>query len=503
MAKQKIIVLTVLVFAAALVFRFWRISEIPKSLSMDEIAVGWNAYSILKTGKDEFGVRLPLYFRSIGDYKTPVVIYLVSPSIALFGLTEFAVRFPAAILGAGTAIVFIFLLRELGISWKGSFAGGAFMAVNPWHVYLSRTSFDGIIALFFVILATYVFVRAARVKSVFLMTLSFITFALSVWSYHAERVFVPALVLFLIIYFKPKKLLIPILAALMFAVPFVYATVSGPGIMARAADLWIGKEAGLTWPNQYLNYFDLSLWFFKGLNLTLPGYPDLGFLYAVDLPVFILGIYAVVKSKSKAVKALALFWLFAGALPGSLTRGGINPGRTIIWLPFFGILMANGLEFLLEKRKKVLTGLYLLFLIWNIGYFADVYANNFSKHYADLWHYGYKEVALYACENHSKYKKIIVTDKYGIEWPQIKTIPYLYVLFYCKWDPAIYLSDRNLFNIEFRQPQWRIDSEENNYLLVGSRWDFPEGFPQGKIMKRIIFPNSGKEAFYFVETGVR
>ena len=124
---------------------------------------------------------------------------------------------------------------------------------------------------------------------------------------------------------------------------------------------------------------------------------------------------------------------------------------------------------------------------------------NFPKYYGDLWHFGYKEVAQYACQNYSKYDKIIITDKYGSEWPSVKTIPYLYILYYCKWDPKVYLSDKNLYNIEMRQPQWRIDSKEKNLLLIGSRWDFPEGFPEEKIMKKIYFP-SGKAAFYFVET---
>ena len=112
-------------------------------------------------------------------------------------------------------------------------------------------------------------------------------------------------------------------------------------------------------------------------------------------------------------------------------------------------------------------------------------------------------MAQHACENHNKYEKIIITDKYGIEWPSVKTIPYLYILFYCKWDPALYLDDKNLFNIEFRQPQWRIDSKEKNWLLVGSKWDFPEDFDKAKIMKTIYFPASAyepKAAFYFVET---
>lgn len=440
MAKTRVIISILFVFLVGLLFRFWKLNEIPKSLSMDEVAVGWNAYSILKTGKDEFGISFPLSFRSVGDYKTPVYIYLTSQSIAAFGLNEFAVRFWGALLGAASAIVFIFLLHELGIKWKGSVLGGLFIAINPWHVYLSRTSFDGVIALFFLIFGTALFLKSVKTKSILILSTSIASLALSAWSYHSERVFVPILFIFLVIYFKKelmslfrkrKNLILPTVTLLVFIVPFIYALVSGQGISSRATDLWVGKDASITWSKQYLNYFDLNLWFFKGLNLTPAGYPDVGFLYFIDLPVFALGLFAVIKSKNKLLKAVGLFWFLIGPLAGSLTRGGINPGRTLLWLPFFGIVIASGYEFILEKinKGKIILIIYSIIVIWNIGYFADMLISNFPKYYADLWHYGYKEVAEYVCQNHSNYKKIVVTDKYGIEWPSVKTIPYLYLLF--------------------------------------------------------------------------
>lgn len=510
MIKLKAILPLTIVFAIAILFRLWNISEIPKSLSMDEVAVGWNAYSILKTGKDEFGVGYPLFFRSVGDYKTPVAIYLVTPSIAMFGLNEFAVRFPAVLFGAATALVFVFFLKQLGIGKNGSILGGIFIAINPWHVYLSRTSFDGVIALFFLISGVTLFLNSIKSKSLFLISLALTFMSISVWSYHSQRIFVPIIFVFLIIYFKKellsffkqrRKFILPVAVLLLFAVPFVYTLFSGQGITSRASDLWVGKDLSTTWARQYLNYFDLNLWFFKGLNLTLPGYPDVGFLYFFDLPIFIIGICTLIWGRNKLAKAICLFWFLVGPLAGSLTRGGINPGRTLIWLPFFGIVMASSYEYLLEKFRngKIIIAIYSVFIIWNITYFGDMLIFNFPKYYSDLWHYGYKEAALYICENHDKYDKVIITDKYGIEWPSVKTIPYLYFLFYCKWDPGTYIKDTSILNLEIRQPQWRIDSEENNYLLVGSRWDFPENFDQIKIFKRISFP-SGKDAFYFVET---
>src|SRR3989338_6493487 len=93
----------------ALVLRFYQLGQNPPSLDWDETAHGYNAYSILKTGRDEYGYKFPLSFRSFDDYKPPVYTYLVVPSIFVFGLNDFAVRMPSAFLGV-LAVIFTYLM---------------------------------------------------------------------------------------------------------------------------------------------------------------------------------------------------------------------------------------------------------------------------------------------------------------------------------------------------------------------------------------------------------
>lgn len=508
MAKIKVAI--ILIFLVAILFRFWKLSSIPTSLSMDEVAFGWNAQSILKTGMDEFGVRYPLSFKSVGDYKPPLGIYVISPSVAVFGLNELGVRFPAAMFGALTVVVFIFMLKELGFGWPGSLFGGLWLAINPAHVFLSRTSFHGIISVFFLILGVWSFLRFIKKPTVSLVSIFVFSFSLSFWGYYSERVFVPILTIFIFIYFKKqiiqffndkKRIIIPLSIFLLFAIPFVVNLYGGSSVVSRASELWIGKVSDTSWSKQYLAYFDFNLWFFKALNLTLPGYPDVGLLYPSDIPIFLFGIYVLIKSKNGFVKSLALIWFLVGPLAGSLTHGGIKVERVLIWIPFFGIVMASAADILLTKYKNLAISLvYLLFTIWCIAFSWDILANNFPKYFGDLWHYGYKEVSIYACDNYKKYDKVIITDKYGAYWPSVKTLPYLYVLFYCNWDPQTYILNQNLHNIEFRQPQWRLDSKEKNWLLIGSIWDFPEDFDKRRIIKQIDFPNTNRPAFFFVET---
>jgi hypothetical protein len=69
----------------AAILRFAQITQVPPSLNWDEVSHGYNAYSLIKTGKDEWGVNLPLIFRAYGDYKLPVYIYLTAISEFFFG----------------------------------------------------------------------------------------------------------------------------------------------------------------------------------------------------------------------------------------------------------------------------------------------------------------------------------------------------------------------------------------------------------------------------------
>src|SRR3990172_9037297 len=87
---------------------FW-LDKSPPSLNWDEAALGYNAYSLLKTGKDEYGFKLPVTFRSFDDYKPPLYPYVTVPFIALFGLNEYSVRLPSALAGI-FSIIAIYLV---------------------------------------------------------------------------------------------------------------------------------------------------------------------------------------------------------------------------------------------------------------------------------------------------------------------------------------------------------------------------------------------------------
>jgi 4-amino-4-deoxy-L-arabinose transferase-like glycosyltransferase len=524
-----------ILFLIGALFRFWQLASYPVSLSMDETAIGYNAYSILKTGKDEWGKTLPLAFQSAGDYKPPVNVYLTVPSVAIFGLNEFSVRLPSALFGSLTIIFLVLLLIKLKINPKAAYLTGLWLCLSPWHIHYSRASFEAITALFFLITGTYFFISWIEKHKIWQIISFIVCFSLAVWSYHAERLFVPIFVIGLVLFYRhqinflkiKKQLLIGLVILSIFAIPFLKLTFFTPAVQTRAVSTSIFRETTLNnalhhghysnvqdfilnndvyivfhhWLGKYLNYFNFEFLFWDGMQFTKPGYPDVGLLYLVDLPIFLLGVWFLVKNKNHLLQKITLFWFLLGPLPASFTMNEQHSLRALVWLPAFAFIIASGFEQILKlKAKKIILIIYFVLLSINVLYFIDIYKYQFPKHFSEYWQYGYKEIAQYACQNKDKYNEIIISETFGSDGPLNTGLPYLYILFYCPSDPQKFMQTRAIDKISFHRITWRVDSSKPNTLLIAAPWDFLDAkIPEDQIIKKINFLND-KTGFLFVTT---
>src|SRR5687767_5088948 len=97
-ARLQLTLLTGILVLAA-VFRLPYLDRVPNGLFLDEASRGYDAYALLKTGADQFGVRWPLFAEGLDDFTPTLYTVLVIPAVAALGLTETAVRLPAALAG--------------------------------------------------------------------------------------------------------------------------------------------------------------------------------------------------------------------------------------------------------------------------------------------------------------------------------------------------------------------------------------------------------------------
>src|SRR3990167_2925716 len=89
------------------------LDKFPIGLYSDEAVFGYNAYLLIQTGHDEYNRFWPVSLESFGDWKPPMQAWLAIPFIKFFGLNEFAVRLPSAILGTATVAIIYFLAEIL------------------------------------------------------------------------------------------------------------------------------------------------------------------------------------------------------------------------------------------------------------------------------------------------------------------------------------------------------------------------------------------------------
>lgn len=459
----------------AFFLRVWRVVEIPPSLSWDEVSIGYNAYSILNTGRDEHGKFLPIdAFASYGDYKPPLLIYLTVPSVAVFGLNEFAVRFPSVVAGTLTVFLTYFLVKELfkkslyalhlpageaGLPLLTSFL----LAISPWHIQLSRVGFEANIALSFVVLGVWLVLRARREGKLLLWC--WLPLVAAIYTFNSARYFVPLFSLILLVFFWNKFrehtktffagflisgiLLLPIIPHLISKearMRFVEVNIfSDAGIVQMANNrmqvddnAWWSKivhnrRIGFmqSYLSHFLDHFQPWFLFVRGDGNPKFSIQDVGELYIVELPFFVIGILWLLRA-NRRVAWIAALWIVTAIIPAATARETPHALRIENSLPMWQLFIAFGILSTYNKqqttKKKIFVTLLIAILyIGNFGYYLHNYYNHYAKEYSGEWQYGYREAILYAQSVKYQYDSVVIDDIIGR--------PYMYALFYDQYNP--------------------------------------------------------------------
>src|SRR3989338_10636555 len=123
------------IFLLGFILRIVFLDIAPPGFNADEASLGYNAYSLIKTGKDEWGTSFPLVFKSFSDYKPGLYVYLAIPFVWLLGLNEFSVRLPSILLGSFSIALIYFLSKELFKKETVAWACAFLLSISPWHLH--------------------------------------------------------------------------------------------------------------------------------------------------------------------------------------------------------------------------------------------------------------------------------------------------------------------------------------------------------------------------------
>lgn len=458
--------LFLIVFLAGFL-RFYQLGVVPASLTWDETAWGYNAYSLGINGKDEFGRFLPHdYLESFGDFKPPMYAYLTVLPVKIFGLNEFSTRFPSALFGVLTVLLTYFLVKRIfnNSDEKEKYAlwSALFLAISPWHILLSRAAFEANIATFFIVLGVWSFLAAVQDRRWYLVISAF-SFAMSMYTFNTARIVTPALVILLTIGFRnnllkiKKEILVAgVIGVLLFLPTLGFLFSPQAGLRFKEVNIFSDPQVIITanqeikndnnaiwskiihnrrflysleYVKHYLDNLSPSFLFIKGDGNTKFSTQDVGQMYIWDIVFFISGVLLLLRKKEGKWWLVPL-WLLIGIIPAATARETPHALRIETTLPTFQIFVAYAFVNLLDrlyKNKNIITAIVLILLAFNVVYFYHNYFYHYKYEYSQDWQYGYKDSFNYAKLEENKYDHIQVTNALGR--------PYIYYLFYNKVSP--------------------------------------------------------------------
>ncbi len=460
--KLREIILLAAIAMFAFLLRFYDLGVYPAGLYWDEASSGYNAYSILKTGRDEFGNLFPAYFPAFGEYKLPGLIYSMSLSMAIFGLNNFALRAPSAVSGVLTVILVFYLLRlsTAGslIKKRLSYLASFFLASLPWHIHFSRAGFDATIGLFFVTLGVYLWFTALKKGRSLILFLSLVAFICSVYSYNAERLFVPLFLIFIILSswkklnLPLKNFLIILVICYLISFPFLKFIFSYEGMIRASSESFIndvnipatssmlqGLIAYLkAFAANYASHFSFDYLFFTGDQSGRHSVREMGMIYVWQLPFVLLGLWVSIKNRSDIGK-IALAWIVIGALPASLAKASPHALRSLLMVVPLAIFISYGVGWLLIRLPKLIFYPFMVCVVcYGLFTYLHLYYIHYVKRSAFDWQDGYEKMVYEVKKNIDDVDRVIITKEYGY--------PYVYVLLYLPYDPKRYIAEKGNAN---------------------------------------------------------
>lgn len=472
MKKTAVYIGLLIVVVISIFLHFYKANQIPPCMNADEVSFSYNAYSILKTGKDEYGAFLPLRLKSFEDYKLPLYTYLTIPIIGALGLNNLSTRLIAIITGIAYVPLIFFLARELFATEVIALIAAFLVAINPGFLILTRHAHEGTVLGLTMLSALLYLLKYLKSRKSLHFILTNIFLMLGAYSYQSGRIYLVAFLFLqlLIVSFEKIKSISKtklIKLAILFIILIIslypdikyglnrvknLAFYNNPGFALRINE-YMGdhpirmvhnklietiKEA----TNRYLNQLSPDFFVINGDTNYRFGFQNLGLVTPIEYILFFVGLYFLFRNNQR-FRYLLLFIIFISPISNALTWQSPSLIRSFILLFPFLLTAAYGTYNLSDSiRNKRIRFIFVFIVITAFSFYLymnlDIYFNHYPKRAITqrAWQCGYKELASYIKDNYDKYDKFVITDRHGQ--------PYIFLLYYLQFDPAAYQKQAKL-----------------------------------------------------------
>lgn len=521
MKKYILIFLTIIWVLAIFAVRLIGLEKSPFTLGFDEASLGYNAYSILKTGKDEYGTPYPLSLRSFNDFKPALYAYIAVPFIHFFGLNQTSVRSPSAVMGAISLIFLLLIFMKIAKkSFLVSLGVLALVSFFPWRLHFSRVALEANVSMAFFTITVWCLLNFYKNKVYKIGTILFSV--LSVYSYHSARLAIPILIFLTLVdpftfslksfLRKPIELikkLWPVVLISVFYIPLFWET-RASFLITRLKQTNIfthfypftPRELIFT-ENIWLNVFAHPLYYFSGYlsghifsylspkNLSLLIYPGViksaqaisgsGMLGFFGGFLFIIGLLSSLKYLFlNKEKRIIVYWIIAGIIPAAITWEWFYPLRSLNIYPALDLIAGLGIlaiiNYFLRYKNRIVSYVFISIFIL-IGITSSVY-NIANEYNFGAWDTngefqpgGFKEGADLLVSLKDKYQTIYIDSSQAQSYEML--------WFYMKYPPQNIqkiAKERNQPGIEgppgvnfdnfvYKKYNWPSDKNDNNFIF--------------------------------------
>ncbi len=475
-------IILIVILALAAILRFWNLGNVPPSASLDEASIGYNAYSVLKTGGDEYGEFPLLSQRGYDDWRRSTYLFLTVPFVALFGLNVVAVRLPAVILSILTVwatyhITLLLFSKRSTQSLRVALFASFLLAISPWHIYISRLGHESNASLAFLVFGVLFFLQGQKSKGKILLSMIF--FTLSMVSYYSGQAFIPLLGIGLLFIFRKtllsmvitdKRMLIAVIIFVLLLIPLFSQLFSrealiryqGTNIFAAYEERFYkqaillkgaidrGDIVGQIFYNRrilavqifmegYLSHFD-PRWLFANLGEDKHKVPNMGLLYLWEIPLIFVGFITLFFSRvvDGKVKKLIFLWFFLAPIPAAIATQAPHAMRSYSFLPMWQIFSAFGLVYIFYKfpRLQKFNGLISLFsivliLVSMVNFYKN-YFIVFPQTQSSSFQYALAKTIPYVLSQQKNYHRIVFSNRDNLYQS------YMLFLFHGHYDPSLY-----------------------------------------------------------------
>lgn len=481
----------------------------PPEAFFDEADTGYQAYSLLNSGRDYLGNFLPIHPESFADRRPGFYVYNLIPIVAIFGLNTFSIRILSCFYGVLTILLFYWIGKKLTFSNKEDsreltgLSVALIAAILPWHIHYSRIGFDVTALLFFLSLSLGFYLAWSSTHRKKYLLLFILPALISLYIYSTAKIFIPILLSLLLILNRksiinlPKKtLLMLLLIGSLFILPVSLDTIQGAG-RERASILLIFSDINLQSKSLHLRYLSsfsslnqLSkvylapiVVFFRqiGINyfsafspqfLIFDGDPNprhsLPAAGTIGITIFLLFIIGSVKAISsgffKRYPEILIFLLLS-PLPAALTKDGSSHATRLFIMVIPIVLIAGlGLTLLISqtyKFKKIILLILLFSITWEVS--RDQFIRNiiYPKSSQKDLYVGWRENVTKLASLEKSYNYVLVDTADGLP-------AQIYFAYYQKTDPLE-------FQENSRQPQMKLTdiNISSNHFFRGNIYFSP------------------------------